>query len=152
MGPQCGRGPRIFGCNVCPCKDWGGRHLNKSSSGEHQCLLEAAFKTTSPPVRITLNFECPEPERIEEWARPFAQSGFDLGSGPCPSVAVASSWVARLVAGFKPPSQWFGWTVQRASAQDAWLEQLGMPPPSADVLLVLGALGPGWESGLGGRR
>ena len=130
-----------------PLQGLGGRHLNKSSSGEHQCLLEAAFKTTSPPVRITLNFECPEPERIEEWLGHLRSQ--DLIWDPDPARVL-------LLRALGLPAWWLdsshqanGWLDRpEASAQDAWLEQLGMPPPSADVLLVLGALGPGWDQAL----
>ena len=130
-----------------PLQGLGGRRLNESSSGEHQCMLEAASQTTSDPVRITLNFECPEPERIEEWLGHLRRQ--TLIWDPDPARVL-------LLRALGLPAWWLdsshqanGWLDRpEASSEVAWLNRLGMPPPSEDRLLVLGALGSGWDRAL----
>ncbi|GCE64734.1 glycosyltransferase family 2 protein [cyanobiont of Ornithocercus magnificus] len=129
-------------------------YLDSNCSNHHQLCLRSIDRAASiNPTKdelvkfITLNLELPPPERAAHWlAHMHAQQ---LIWDPDPARV-------RLLRTLGLPAWWLdpsapnnGWMQQSlATDPNRWASELGLPPPIASALVVLGPGGADWEKGL----
>ena len=116
----------------------------------HQLLLRSGQgqpDSVLPPLRISLNLECPEPERIGAWLQHLRSQ--DLIWDPSPARVLLLRAVGLPAWWLDPEQPMNGWLQREEAAEtSSWLEHLGLAPPPRDHLLVLGALDSGWDRAL----
>ena len=128
------------------------RPINLEMSGLYQLQLDAETslekKNQSDQFfRVTLNFECPEPGRVEHWLQHLQSQ--QLIWDPDPARVLLLRALGLPAWWLDPDQPANGWLERpEASSVFNWLEHLGMAPPLEDHLQVLGWLGPTWDQAL----
>ena len=128
------------------------RPINQDESGLYQLQLEAESSSENAIqadqyFRVTLNFECPEPDRAVHWLQHLQSQ--QLIWDPDPARVLLLRALGLPAWWLDPDQPANGWLERpEASSLFNWLEHLGMAPPLEDHLQVLGWLGPSWDRAL----
>ncbi len=128
------------------------RPINQDASGLYQLQLEPESSSEKAPqadqcLRVTLNFECPEPDRVVHWLQHHQSQQLIWDPNPARVLLLrALGLPAWWLDPGQPANGWLG--RPEAAAQSQWLEHLGMAPPCEDHLQVLGSLGTSWDQAL----
>ena len=131
-----------------PIGDWGQFTLSHGESHDHQLVLHrsaAALHTDSEAIeRICLNLELPSPDRAEHWLNHLRDQQLIWDPDPVRvrllrSLGLPAWWLDVEL----PVNDWLQSSFP--GSPQGWAALLGLPAPSGESVMVLGAGGKTWD-------